>query len=274
MPERINTAQLDDGILSADATGRAKVAAGFFGSGDPTTAAMFGDGSLPSLSLINGVIEGSRPGVGYVRFAANVDPVSVDTISIGAPAEVWTVAAGAPATDWEYTVGLDAAASATSFAARVNANAGSAVRALVGAGGTEVVLFPKLVATGDLALAESTSEARTVVSAAAMTGSHAAAGRTFHVGSYTVTAADVTTMAPGGAAGEVPVAVFGTALPILGPVTVLTSTGAFRTWGAGLSYPGFRLLQQGANEFVLLMKEAGAAGSLSADDTVRFCVVY
>lgn len=272
MPEKINTAQLDDGILSANTAGRAKMADNFL-SADATGRAKVATGFLTAdLAGFEPCQDLGQLGVGYIRFDAAT--VAGDTISIGAPAETWTCAA-APATDWEYLVDLAAATCAASFAARVNANAGSAVRALVvGTNLDQVVLFAKLASAGNLALAESTAGTKTKVGAAAQVGSRAVADRTVCFGQYAVTAEDETTVAPGGLAGEVPLAVFdSTTEPHLGPVSYRDATGAEVSFTAG-ARPVLRLAQQGANQWALLAKSFGGGFGLVATNVCHFCVYF
>lgn len=199
--------------------------------------------------------------VGYVRFAAATNVA--DTITVGA-AEVWTASAGgAGAREYDQSGGT-AAACATSLAAKINGDATSQVRAV--RSGDTVLLFAKLASAGNLALAEDTAGARTVVSAAAMVGSKAAAVTSRSIVEYALTAADVTTMAPApGVAQEIVVGAFAsTTQPKLLGHSFRTAAGDF------YSPATLRLVfeQQGANEWVLKLSERGAVAVLAATDIV------
>ena len=282
--EAVVTAEIADGALSALPAGRAKVAAGFFGSGVAASNAHFEDGFwqtgnlakftdgqfTPAKLSIEPCGDIGRLACGYIRFIAATNVA--DTVTIGA-AEVWTAVAGAPGANEYDQGGGTVTTCATSLADRINLDAASQVRAvLAGPLATEnvVLLFPKTIAAGDLALAEnSPGGPRTAVSAAFMVGSTAAADRSLAYGFYTVTAADVTTMAPGGANGEIVIAgIPSTAAPTLLSAEVRDINGVHKSKAS----VGVRLAQSGGNEYALCVQEGGGAAVLAAADVITFLV--
>lgn len=209
--------------------------------------------------------------IGHVDFAAGTNVG--DTITLGGT-EVWTARA-VIALPYEYDQsGGTGATCAASFAAQVNATAGSGYLALVmGTGADIVALFPKSTIANNPAMAESTAGARTVVSGANMTNRRLAAERRMAWGQYTMTAADVTTLAPGGLAGEIPIGcIDSTTQPTLLSVRYATAAGDDIVMGA--NFPGVRVAQVGALQWLVILSEAGVAASLANTDTVSYILAY
>lgn len=276
----IEVGEIVDGALADTTDGREKMAAGWFDAGadhanalakfeDGFWAAAAADRAKFAAGFVTGAMLSIQPyedigrlGAGWIRWAANSSVG--DTITIGGV--VFTaVAAGAVAFQFNQAGGT--AATMTSLAAAVNAD--STVARALEIGGDVVALFARTAAGGNVALAESSAGVRTVVSAATMAGSTAAADRSAVIGSYTILAADVTALDPAVFNGEIAIAAIpSTGTPILLSFEVRTAAGVFRSKAT----IGARLLQQGANEWALLMDETGGVGVLAATDTITFMV--
>lgn len=198
---------------------------------------------------------------GAVRFAgaANV----ADTITIGGT-EVWTASAGgAGAGEYDQSGGTEASC-AISLAAKINALPGSLVYAA--RTGKTVLLFPKTVAAGNLALAESTAGARTIVSAAAMVGSLAARVTQLSYLRRTINAVDATALAAG---EEIALgAVDTTTEPRILGYCIADSTGGLAT-PANLSMVA---RQGGAGQWVIALADSAAV--LSDTDVVTVTIGF
>lgn len=206
--------------------------------------------------------------VGWVRFvAAGVNALDTITVTTGGIAQVWTATAGAPATNLEWQrSAVNGANDATAFAARVNLNGQSNVRAVnmaVGGAVGVVALFTKRIDVGNPALAESTAGARQIVSAAAFTGSTLSSDKLLCRGEYTVTAADVATWIAAGTPEIGIAAVPSTGQPVLTSFNIQVA-GVFRSTATVSAI--FR--QSGVNEWVLAVEDAGAV--MSAADVITF----
>lgn len=206
---------------------------------------------------------------GWVRFVAGgVAGADTITITTNGLAEVWT-AAVAPATNWQWMITGAGNTDATSFAARVNLNGQSAVRAVnmtVGGAVGVVALFAKRIDVGNPALAESTVGVRQVVSAAAFVNSTAAVDKLLCRGTYAATAADIATWIAAGNPEIGIAAVPSTSQPTLVSFNVQVA-GVFRSNATIRAI--FR--QSGANEWVLAVQDVGAV--MAAGDVISFSCV-
>jgi len=118
------TAKLAAGILSADADGRGKMAAGFFGQNDATSLAQFADGFFGSAQVV-----GSAPGA---KFATGAKPL----VQNGAPQQNRLFLATLPtAGDWISVEGTDAVVVPYEFRADSPPTGGTAGRIWVYDGG-------------------------------------------------------------------------------------------------------------------------------------------
>lgn len=219
------------------------------------------------------VCDVGRLASGWVQFvAAGVNIADTITITTGGVPQIWSAIAngGVPATALEWArSGANGAADAIAFAARVNANATSSVRAValaVGGAVGVVALFAKLASSGNPALAESTAGVRQIVSAAAFVGAAAMSDKLFCGGTYLVTAADVATWVAAGNPETAIAAVPSVAQPVLVGLNVQVA-GALRSTATIRAI--FR--QSGANEWVLSVQDIGAV--LVAGDVISFACV-
>ena len=259
----------DLSLRMGDAAGAQRVL--FEDSAGVTQASVNSDGlgTFTGLSLGSA---GARPlkvigtlGTGWYTWDTN--PAAGYFLTLGA--ESWECVAAAPAGTQFLRDAGTAAATMANFVSRVNSD--SAVARAVALDSETAAVFARTVGGGNLALAS--TDAGVIASAAAMTGSEAAAEKSVIAGTYAVTAADVTAMAPGGENDEVALRTLNsTVAPILVSFEVRDVNGVFKSKAT----IGARLLQEGAaNEWVLAVREQGAGPAvLAATDVISYlCAV-
>jgi hypothetical protein len=207
----VDTPELVNDCLSADAPGRAKMEAAYFGAGVAASAAhfaadfwtnaliakfadnLFAADGVSRAKFVNGiwtpdklsfqpVMDAGELASFVAHFTLAAFP-NAQTIQVAA-GEIWTGVAG-PAAAREFVSGADIAADLASFVAAVNADATSAAVA-IDAGGDSAVLVGKLATT---VLAGVSSHANCVIGG--IKPLVAAVDKNRAEGNYTVTAADV-----------------------------------------------------------------------------------
>ena len=134
MPELIDTGQLDDGIFSADAAGRAKLAAGFFAQNDATSLAQFADSFFGSAQVVGAAVG--------VKFGTGAKPL----IQAGAPQQNRLLLATLPtAGDWISIEGTDTVVVPFEFRANTPPTGGTVGRIWVYDGGNAAAARVNLV---------------------------------------------------------------------------------------------------------------------------------
>ena len=222
----------------------------------------------------NAFTDMGRVDAGWVRWVGDENDNDTITIGNGTVTEVWrakTAGPGIPATVYDFIRGAGVPATIASFCIAVNAS--STLVYAVALGGSVVGLWARAlqaVPATHYTLAESTATARTVVSAAAMTGAIAPTMGRMTRGSYTITAADVTSMDPAAANSEICIAATsGATAPTLVSFEVRTSAGVFKSKAT----IGARLLEFSTQNYGLIVDEAGGGPAvLGAGDVITYLI--
>lgn len=225
-------------------------------------------GEISTLQLADKIVRDiGRRSVGYVYISGAI----ADTDQIGIAGRLYEFDNNAAITGdvlVDVSGGLGAANAITQLVAAINGDASATVRA-IDIGGDVAALYA-LNTTTNAALTNPVDAGGVIfVSAANMVGNAAYTVKSIINGSYTITAQDVTTLAPGAANGEIPVAAIDTtSTPTLLAFELRTSVGVFKSKAT----VGARLAQQGANQWLLIIDEAGGAAVMAATDVLTFII--
>lgn len=269
----IDPAHFAVGALSADATGRAVMASGYFTEAHTDTAfaaSAIDDDRLKGLGTTRamGGRDIGRACVGYFYLTGAAGDTELVTIN----ARTYEFDTNATSTgDVAVDISGDATADAacTALAAAINGDGSAVVEAVVMAGNSDVTGGVMLLANTAQATnyTLTTSAALGVVSGATLANASAIARRDLSFIEYTVTAADVTTLARTGG-NSVPIAgIPSTTAPTLLGVFMRTSAGALVV---PVSTLVFSVTQVNSNFYVVSVDDSAA--TLGANDTIAVTV--
>ena len=271
MAKEITTLQLETGILSADADGRARVATDFFNEAtadDVVADGAFDDHKLKSLGTTRylGGRDIGRGCVGYFYLTG----VAADTETVVIDGRTYEFDTAPTSITGDVMVDINADQSAdaacTALVAALNADGTRVVDGVVMAGNGNAnagVMFVP-IAAGATNYTLVTTCGNGVVSAATLTDAAALTNRDIMAGEYGVTAADVTQLALT-EGNSIAIAGFpSTTQPTLTGFTIRTAAGAFKS-PASLEAT---MLQANANFWIVAIDDGGAI--LANGDLIGF----
>jgi len=264
-PPELATADIADGAITVAKMAVNSVDSDQYvdGSIDPEH---FAAGAVDSAALATGLddIDVGRSDVGYFYLTGTVSDTELVTISSRTyEFDTNATSTGDVAVDVSGDQTADAAC--TALVTAINADGSRTVDAVAMAGNSDTtagVMFVSTVAGTEETL--STDATNGVVSAAALTGAAAVADRKLLEVSYSVTAADVTTLARTGANSVAVAGIPSTTQPTLHGLFVTNASGA---WVVPVATVTFTWNQANTNYWVLTVDDGAA--TLSDGDVIR-----
>jgi len=202
--DSVDTDELVDDCLSADAAGRAKMEAAFFGAGVAASENHFANDFLPSSKLVIEPLETlAQYGYAYIRFVGDANADNEQITIDGRVYELVDVGTTAPSGTQDVVVDCSAgtptpftdAQTAAALVIAINGDAGRSVDAIAGADGESVILVEMDGTTGTFTLATTVTGA--VVSEAVSPAGQAAQDLAVYRGRHVVTAENVLKLALG-----------------------------------------------------------------------------